>query len=145
MSTTPKPCKTTRTEWVERWCPPKPLAGIGPIEKVLGRHAEVTGPESRLVVAVLARAVQDCLSPTNKRQRRQARRFLLGGDLQLWCDLVGLQPHFVRHVAAKAGYLADEKAHWQKVQIKVPVIPESAESTEPDTTPLNIIGETTHA
>ncbi|MGE4126184.1 MAG: hypothetical protein AB7E59_13125 [Pusillimonas sp.] len=51
--------KTYRTEWVERWMPPKPL--------------------------------------------------------------VGLEPDFVRFVARKAGYLADEKAHWQTVPIKVPV------------------------
>ena len=37
--------------------------------------------------------------------------------------LVGLHPDFVRFVARKAGYLADEKAHWQKVPIKVPVLP----------------------
>lgn len=44
-------------------------------------------------------------------------------DLTLWCDLVGLHPDFVRFVARKAGYLADEKAHWQKVPIKVPALP----------------------
>ncbi len=41
---------STRTEWVERWCPPKPLVGLQPIERVLNRHTEVIGPESRLVV-----------------------------------------------------------------------------------------------
>lgn len=73
------------------------------------------------MVAVLARAIHDSLSLTNRRMRREARRFLLGDDLTLWCDLVGLNPDFVRFVARKAGYLADEKAHWQKVPIKVPV------------------------
>ena len=91
--------------------------------------------------------------------RREARRFLLGDDLTLWCDLVGLHPDFVRFVAKKAGYLADEKAHWQKVPIKVPVLPQppdpgiaaSHETVRSSAvgpcaaTPLNTSGETTHA
>ena len=113
--------KTYRTEWVDRWSPPKPLVGLQAIEKVLSRHTFLVTPESRLVVAVLARAIHDSMSLSNRRMRREARRFLLGDDLALWCDLVGLHPDFVRFVARKAGYLADEKAHWQKVPIKVPV------------------------
>ena len=113
--------KTYRTEWVDRWTPPKPLVGLQAIEKVLNRHTFIVCPESRLVVAVLARAIHDSMSLSNRRMRREARRFLLGDDLALWCDLVGLHPDFVRFVARKAGYLADEKAHWQKVPIKVPV------------------------
>ena len=112
---------TYRTEWVDRWSPPKPLVGLQAIEKVLNRHTFLVTPESRLVVAVLARAIHDSMSLSNRRMRREARRFLLGDDLALWCDLVGLHPDFVRFVARKAGYLADEKAHWQKVPIKVPV------------------------
>ena len=113
-----KPAKATQTVWVERWTPPKPLVGLQAIEKVLNRHTFLVTPESRLVVAVIARAIHDSLSLSNRRMRR---RFLLGDDLTLWCDLVGLHPDFVRFVARKAGYLADEKAHWQKVPIKVPV------------------------
>ncbi|MBD3876351.1 hypothetical protein IEG05_14100 [Pseudomonas kunmingensis] len=113
--------KTYRTEWVDRWSPPKPLFGLQAIEKLLNRHTFLVTPESRLVVAVIARAIHDCLSTTNRRQRREARRFLLGDRLTRWCDLVGLHPDFVRCIARKAGYLADEKAHWQKVPIKVPV------------------------
>ena len=114
--------KTYRTEWVDRWSPPKPLVTLTPIEKVLNRHTFLVTPESRLVVAVITRAIGDCLS-LGRGVRREARRFLLGDDLGLWCDLVGLHPDFVRFVARKAGYLADEKAHWQKVPIKVPVLP----------------------
>ena len=114
--------KAYHTEWVERWCPPKPLVTLTPIDKVLNRHTFLVTPESRLVVAVITRAIGDCLS-LGRGVRREARRFLLGDDLTLWCDLVGLHPDFVRFVARKAGYLADEKAHWQKVPIKVPVLP----------------------
>ena len=117
-----KPAKATQTVWVERWCPPKPLVTLTPIDKVLNRHTFLVTPESRLVVAVITRAIGDCLS-LGRGVRREARRFLLGDDLGLWCDLVGLHPDFVRFVARKAGYLADEKAHWQKVPIKVPVLP----------------------
>ena len=110
--------KAYRTEWVDRWCPPKPLVTLTPIDKVLNRHTFLVTPESRLVVAVITRAIGDCLS-LGRGVRREARRFLLGDDLGLWCDLVGLHPDFVRFIARKAGYLADEKAHWQKVPIKV--------------------------
>ena len=158
-----KPARVTQTVWVERWAPPKPLVGVHPIEKMLNRHTFLVTPESRLVVAVIARAIGDCLS-LSVRPRREARRFLLGDDLTLWCDLVGLHPDFVRFVARKAGYLADEKAHWQKVPIKVPVLapsPDPGIAASHETvrssaigpcaenpcaaTPLNTSGETTHA
>ena len=163
MSTASKPRKTYRTEWVDRWSPPKPLVGLQAIEKVLNRHTFLICPESRLVVAVLARAIHDSLCLTNRRMRREARRFLLGDDLTLWCDLVGLHPDFVRFVARKAGYLADEKAHWQKVPMRVPIkahvlapdpdpgIAASHETVRSSAvgpcaaTPLNTSGETTHA
>lgn len=121
LKKTPARRTTYRTEWVDRWTPPKPLVGLQAIEKVLNRHTFLVCPESRLVVAVLARAIHDSLSLTNRRMRREARRFLLGDDLTLWCDLVGLHPDFVRFVARKAGYLADEKAHWEKVAVRVPI------------------------
>lgn len=155
-TTASKQRKTYRTEWVDRWSPPKPLVGLPVIERVLNRHTYLVCPESRLVVAVLARAIFEALSPTNRRMRREARRFLLGDDLTLWCDLVGLHPHFVRRIALEAGYFADEKAHWQKVPIKVPVL---AQTTDPviaasqssvhlsavDATHLNPFGEPSHA
>lgn len=135
MSPTPKRArarKTYRTEWVQRWMPPKPLVGTPIIERVLNRHTVIDCPESRLVVAVLARAIVDCLCLTNRRLRREARRFVLGRGLEFWCGLVGLQPDFVRAIARKAGYLADEKAHWRKVPVKAPVkAPASSTPSEP--------------
>ena len=124
MSTAPKRAsarKTYRTEWVDRWSPPKPLVGLQAIEKVLNRHTFLICPESRLVVAVLARAIHDSLSLSNRRMRREARRFLLGDDLTLWCDLVGLHPDFVRRIAQQAGYLADEQQHWEGGHAQAPV------------------------
>ena len=96
----------------ERWRPPKPLVGQRVLEKVLNRHTAVSCPESRLLVAVISAAIVDCLS-LGKGVRREARRFLLGDDLGLWCDLVGLHPDFVRRIAQQAGYLADEQQHWE--------------------------------
>ncbi len=90
----------------ERWRPPKPLVGQRALEKVLNRHTAVSCPESRLFVAVISAAIVDCLS-LGKGVRREARRFLLGDDLGLWCDWVGLNPDFVRRIAQQAGYLAD--------------------------------------
>ena len=116
-----------RTEWVERWRPPKPLVGLQPIERMLLRHTFMRCPEVRLAVAVITRAIGDCLCQSNRRERQQARRFVLGPDLDEWCDLGGLNPEFLRFVAQRAGYLADEQAHWQKVPIKVRIKPEIAE------------------
>ena len=103
----------------ERWRPPKPLVGQRALEKVLNRHTAVSCPESRLFVAVISAAIVDCLS-LGKGVRREARRFLLGDDLGLWCDWVGLNPDFVRRIAHQAGYLADEQQHWEGGRAKAP-------------------------
>lgn len=103
----------------ERWRLPKPLVGQRVLEKVLNRHTAVSCPESRLLVAVISAAIVDCLS-LGKGVRREARRFLLGDDLGLWCDLVGLHPDFVRRIAQQAGYLADEQQHWEGGHAKAP-------------------------
>ena len=156
MSASPKQAKTYHTEWVDRWRPPKPLVGLQPIERVLLRHTMEVCPESRLLVAVIVRAIGDCLCQTNRRERREARRFILGPNLTDWCDHVGLHPDFVRFVARKAGYLADENAHWQQMPIRVPIPPQlpdpvisSSQSTlrsnAVDAGPLNTLGELTHA
>ena len=156
MSTIAKQPPAYRTEWVDRWRPPKPLVGLQPIERMLLRHTVVVCPESRLLVAVIVRAIGDCLCQTNRHERRDARRFLLGPKLADWCGHVGLNPEFVRFVAKKAGYLADEKAHWQKVPIRIHIpnpLPEpvirasqsSVRSSAVDATPLNTTGETIHA
>ena len=101
----------------DRWRPPKPLVGQRVLEKVLNRHTAVSCPESRLLVAVISVAIVDCLS-LGKGVRREARRFLLGDDLGLWCDWVGLNPDFVRRIAHQAGYLADEQQHWEDGRAK---------------------------
>lgn len=100
------PLRTPPIESEQRWRVPKPLVGMRTIEKLLNRHTAVSCPESRLVVAVIGQAIVDCLTPCS-RPRRAARRFVLGDELGLWCDLVGLNADFVRFVARKAGYLAD--------------------------------------
>ena len=123
--------KTYRTEWVRRWQPPKPLVGLQVIEKVLNRHTFLVCPESRLVVAVIGSAIADCLSLSNKRQRNAARRFMLGADLGLWCDLVGLHPDFVRRIARQAGYLADEKAQKPPARAQAPTTPQKTGAAQP--------------
>ena len=103
----------------ERWRPPKPRVGQRALEKVLNRHTAVSCPESRLLVAVISAAIVDCLS-LGKGVRREARRFVLGPDLERWCDWVGLNPDFVRRIAHQAGYLADEQQHWEGGHTKAP-------------------------
>lgn len=103
----------------ERWRPPKPRVGQRALEKVLNRHTAFDCPESRLLVAVISVAIVDCLS-LGKGVRREARRFVLGPDLERWCDWVGLNPGFVRRIAHQAGYLADEQQHWEGGHTKAP-------------------------
>ena len=103
----------------DRWRPPKPLVGQRVLEKVLNRHTAVSCPESRLLVAVISAAIVDCLS-LGKGVRHEARRFVLGPDLERWCDWVGLNPDFVRRIAHQAGYLADEQQHWEGGHTKAP-------------------------
>lgn len=112
----------TCREWVNQWCPPRPRIGLQVLEKILNRHVQVVCSESRLVVAVIALAIQDCLDRSDLKLRQEARRFILGPNLQRWCDLIGLHPDFVRAIARKAGYLASEEHYWQRVLIKVPML-----------------------
>ena len=97
-----------------RWSPPRPLAGSRVIEKLLHRHASLHGPETDLVVAVITRAIIDCLD-REPYLRASARRFITGRPLEGWTDLVGLHSDFVREIARKGGYLASEEAHWVSV------------------------------
>lgn len=129
MKSTSKLSKSaTRKELVNRWCPPRPLVGLQVLEKILNRHVHVACPESRLVVAVIALAIQDCLDRSDPQKRREARRFILGPHLYYWCDLIGLHPDFVRTIARKAGYLASEEQHWQRVSVKVPSLTKSEDN-----------------
>ncbi|MCX8521791.1 MAG: hypothetical protein ORN28_09690 [Rhodoferax sp.] len=87
---------------------PPPLVTIRAIEKLLLRHisAPPSGPfpEQRLIVAVICQAIADLRCGTTGEQR-QARRFLLGDDLDAWATWVDLQPRFIREVAVKTLYL----------------------------------------
>ncbi|AKH37559.1 MULTISPECIES: hypothetical protein [Nitrosomonas] len=137
MKSTSKPRKSiTRKEWVKHWCPPRPLAGLEAVEKIMNRHVQVTCPESRLVVAVIALAIQDCLDRSDSKQRHEARRFILGPGLQHWCDLVGLHVDFVRAIARKAGYLASEEHHWQRVSSKALLTKPVANASKPSIPPI---------
>jgi hypothetical protein len=68
------------------------------LERLLCRQTAKDGPESRLVVAVLARAILDLAIPS---QRRNAQRFIASSRLEDWCGFVGLEPLFVREMAKR--------------------------------------------
>lgn len=93
------------------WRPQKPKVGLSVLEKVLNRHTVMSCPESRLVVSVISIAIVDCLCLDNHLLRREARKFVLGHDIETWCEWVGLEPWFVRSLASNAGYLAEEPEH----------------------------------
>ena len=87
---------------------PPPLVTIRAIEKLLLLHISEPPsgplPEQRLIVAVICQAIADLRCGTTGEQR-QARRFLLGDDLDAWAAWVDLQPSFIREVAVKTLYL----------------------------------------
>lgn len=72
--------------------PPRPLVGLVPIARLLNRHTVMDCGEARLVVAVIVRAIGDCLDARNASQRRQARRFLLGPALKRGAISSGSRP-----------------------------------------------------
>lgn len=84
----------------------KPLVGTPTIEHLLLRHVSLVCPESRLCVSVIKQAFVDLCS-SSWGIRRDARRFFHDGRLTFWCDLVDLDPEFVREIALKTGYLPE--------------------------------------
>ncbi|NMQ29153.1 hypothetical protein E4Q23_16130 [Candidatus Accumulibacter phosphatis] len=82
----------------------KPLVGTPSIERLLLRQVSLVCPESRLCVSVIKQAFVDLCS-SSWGIRRDARRFFHDGRLTFWCDLVDLNPEFVREIALKTGYL----------------------------------------
>lgn len=85
----------------------RPLVGTTAVERLLLRHVQFICPESRLGVNVIRQAFVDLCGPPRD-ARRDARRFFRDGRLEGWCDLLGLNPQFVREVALKTGYLPAE-------------------------------------
>ncbi len=82
----------------------RPLVGTSAIERLLLRKVEFVFPESRLCASVIKQVFVDLCGPSRD-ARRDARRFFRDGRLEGWCDLIGLNPEFVREVALKTGYL----------------------------------------
>lgn len=84
----------------------RPLVGTSAIERMFHRHVRFVSPEARLCVNVIRQAFVDLCGPSHE-ARRDARRFFRDGRLEAWCDLLDLNPEFVREVAIKTGYLPE--------------------------------------
>lgn len=82
----------------------RPLVATGTVERLLLRHVDHVSPESRLCAGVIKQAFVD-LRSSSLGTRRDARRFFRDGRLNAWCDVLGLNPDFVREIALKTGYL----------------------------------------
>lgn len=80
------------------------LVGTQAIERLLLRHVRFIAPESRLCAGVIRQVFVD-LCGSSKEARRDAQRFFRDGRLETWCDLLDLNPEFVREVALKTDYL----------------------------------------
>lgn len=82
----------------------RPLVGTLAIERMFLRHVKFVCPEARLCAGVIRQVFVDLCGPSHE-ARRDARRFFRDGRLEAWCDLLDLNPEFVREVALKTGYL----------------------------------------
>ena len=83
----------------------KPLVGIRAVSRMLLRSVDASCPEARLIVAMIAQAMEDCASKVYVDQL-QAERFMRSWRLEVWATAVGLDPGFVREVAIKTQYLS---------------------------------------
>ena len=71
------------------------LVGTPAIERLLLRNVEFVCPESWLCSSVIKQVFVDLCGPSRD-ARRDARNFFCDGRLEIWCDLIGLNPEFVR-------------------------------------------------
>ena len=117
MKTKPAPkIRRTAGGQTEVWAPQPPRIGLLAVQKLLLRHVAKVSPETKLWVAMIAQAMSDAISQDDN-HRLRARRFLsYGTRLAFWCELIGLDLHFVREVAIKAGYLVHEDALWKPMK-----------------------------
>lgn len=82
----------------------KPVIGASALERLLLRHVDLLGPESRLCVSVIKQVFVD-LCGSSHFVRCDAQRFFCDGRLEAWCELVAFTPEFIREIAVKTGYL----------------------------------------
>lgn len=84
-----------------------PVKKASLIQKLFIRNADVELPEQRLWMAVLCKAIDDLLPGERKHPvdkvyvrnaRRAARIFFERGQYVIFCDWVGLDPHWVREI-----------------------------------------------
>ena len=75
------------------------------LECVLRRQTTKNTPESRLVEAVLAKAILDQAIPS---QRRNAQQFLASGRFEDWCGFVGAWIQILCWISQKTGLHPDE-------------------------------------
>lgn len=67
---------------------------------ILGEASRWVSPETRLVAAMLARAVHD-LRDSSQEHRRAARRFFHHPDCEMWCAAAGIDSECVRGIASR--------------------------------------------
>ena len=83
----------------------KPLVRSAALYRMLLHSVDHRCPEVKLVVAVIAQAIEDCAS-TEYFDQVSAERFMRDWRLEAWAKAVGLDPGFVREVAIKTQFLS---------------------------------------
>jgi len=83
----------------------KPLVRAGALYRMLLHSVDHRCPEVKLVVAVIAQAIEDCAS-TEYFDQVSAERFMRDWRLEAWAKAVGLDPDFVREVVIKTQFLS---------------------------------------
>ena len=83
-------------------------ANFGMLEKVLLRNiakiSDTPTPEQRLLVAVIAQAIND-LKISHDKTRREAEEFMNSDVLKKYTELLGMEVSAVFDIARKSGYM----------------------------------------
>jgi len=101
-------------EMVSKWSPPETKIGSANLDKLLRRHVIADCAEANLVCGVLVQTFIDARAEDSY-LRREAKGFLISSNFDLWCNLAGLDPEYVRWMGKTAGFLPPEKDCWIQV------------------------------
>lgn len=81
----------------------KALIGLSGVRKLLLRNCDHVSPETKLALAVIEQTFQDLQS--SGYVRLDALNFFKDDRIDLWCELAGINPLFVKEIATKGGFI----------------------------------------
>lgn len=84
----------------------KLLASIQQFSLVIERHASIQGGEAKLFIAVIRQAYNDLIpyaaNGKSPKVDSEAVRFFFDGRMDLFADMIGIDPEFVREMLCRS-------------------------------------------